>query len=430
MEQNVDQQEFRVCPRCGRATPADNPECVECGLRADELIAQAREEARTRRFINALIDRSNPFTYLFIGVNLGMFLLLWLAGGMDLMAADQRALVEFGAKENTAIHEQGEYWRFVTSIFLHIGFLHIFFNNYALWIIGQEIERLYGSARFVVLYLLTGVAGSVASFFYRPEAASAGASGAIFGLFGVLAVFAFRYRKEIPHIISRDIKRRVIPLIAINLGIGWLIPMIDNSAHVGGLLTGGVLALLVPYKRPEERQTGIVWRALQVACISLIALSFIAVYRAYDGPPLQTKNLIVRPAPRVIDYHNKMIRGLDAYKDSNHAFIEAGKKDEANPDLSRALAAVDKGLESLDGLEQMDPEPERYRTRLRDLLIRQKGLLERFAGERPKDLAKVVREENDLTEAYERLEKEYREWLPGYLAGYGLEQEKRPGTKE
>ena len=254
------------------------------------MIADAREEARTRRFINALINRSNPFTYLFIGVNLGMFLLLWLAGGMDMMAADQRALEGFGAKVNSRIYEQGEYWRFVTSIFLHIGFIHIFFNNYALWIIGQEIERLYGSARFVVLYLLTGIAGSIASFFYRPEAASAGASGAIFGLFGVLAVFAFRYRKEIPHIISRDIKRRVIPLIAINLGIGWLIPMIDNSAHVGGLVTGGVLALLVPYKRPEERRTGVVWRALEVACIAVIALSFIAVFRAYDGPPLQAKN--------------------------------------------------------------------------------------------------------------------------------------------
>jgi membrane associated rhomboid family serine protease len=346
-----------------------------------------------------------------------MFLLLWLAGGMDMMAADQRALEGFGAKVNSRIYEQGEYWRFVTSIFLHIGFIHIFFNNYALWIIGQEIERLYGSARFVVLYLLTGMAGSIASFFYRPEAASAGASGAIFGLFGVLAVFAFRYRKEIPHIISRDIKRRVIPLIAINLGIGWLIPMIDNSAHVGGLVTGGVLALLVPYKRPEERQTGVVWRALEIACIAVIALSFIAVFRAYDGPPLQAKNFMVRPSPRVIDYYNTMIKGLDAYRDSNHLFIEAGKKYETNPDLTRAIAAVDKGLESLDGMEPMDPEPERYKMRLRDLLARQKGLLERFASENPKDLARVVREENELTKSYEQFEKEYSEWLRGYLAG-------------
>lgn len=398
-----------------------------CGLRADESIANAREEARTRRFINALITRSNPFTYLFIGINLGMFLLLWLAGGMDMMAVDQRALEGFGAKENARIYGQGEYWRFVTSIFLHIGFIHIFFNNYALWIIGQEIERLYGSARFVVLYLLTGIAGSIASFFYRPEAASAGASGAIFGLFGVLAVFAFRYRKEIPHIISRDIKRRVIPLIAINLGIGWLIPMIDNSAHVGGLVTGGVLALIVPYKRPEERRTGVVWRALEVVCIVVIALSFIAVFRTYDGPPLQARNLMVRPAPRVVDYYNRMIKGLDAYRDSNHLFIEAGKKEEANPDLTRAIAAVDKGLESLNGMEPMDPEPERYRMRLRDLLVRQKGLLERFASENPKDLARVVREENELTESYALFEKEYREWLPGYLASNGLN---RPETKK
>lgn len=359
-----------------------------------------------------------------------MFLLLWLAGGMDMMTVDMRALIGFGAKQNARIYEQGEYWRFVTSIFLHIGFLHIFFNNYALWIIGQEIERLYGSARFVVLYLLTGIAGSVASFFYRPEAASAGASGAIFGLFGVLAVFAFRYRKEIPHIISRDIKRRVIPLIAINLGIGWLIPMIDNSAHVGGLLTGGVLALLIPYKRPQERQTGVVWRALEIVCLAVIALSFFAVFRTYDGPPLEAKNLTVRPSPRVVDYHNRMIRGLDAYKESNHSLVELWQKGEANPDLARALAAVDKGLESLDGMEPIDPEPESYRMRLRDLLGRQKGLLDRFAGEKPKDWTRAKREENELTQIFEQFTKEYVEWLPGYMAGYGIELKEEPKSEK
>ena len=122
----------------------------------------------------------------------------------------------------------------------------------------------------------------------------------------------------------------------------------------------------------------------------------------------------------MVNYYNRMIKGLDAYRDSNHLFIEAGKKEETNPDLTRAIAAVDKGLESLDGMEPMDPEPERYRMRLRDLLVRQKGLLERFASENPKDLARVVREENELTKSYEQFEKEYSEWLPGYLAGHGL----------
>jgi rhomboid protease GluP len=423
LEEIVSQQEFRDCPRCGRPTPAADPQCVHCGLRAEELIAAAREEARTRRFINALIKRSNPFTYLFIGMNLGMFLLLWLAGGMDLMVADYRALVAFGAKENALIDGQGQYWRFVTSIFLHIGFLHLFFNNYALWIIGQEIERLYGSARFIVLYLLTGIAGSVASYFYRPEGTSAGASGAIFGLFGVLATFAFRYRKEIPQVISRDIRRRVIPLIAINLGIGWFIPMIDNSAHIGGLLTGVLLALVIPYKRAQEKSTGILWRALQIIFLAVIAFSFISVFRAYNGPPLQTRNMLVRPGALAMNYFNRMNQGMDAFRDSYNSFKEILDKREATPDTTRAIAAIDSGLQSLDSLKPVEDEPERYRERLKDLLIKQKGVVERFTNEKPRNWSRAEREENELRESYAQFRKEYSTWLPGYLANYGLQLE-------
>src|SRR5205085_2352604 len=183
------------------------------------------------------------------------------------------------------------YWRLVTSIFIHIGFLHFLLNNYALWIIGQEIELLYGSARFVVLYLLTGLAGSLASYTFNPNAESAGASGAIFGLFGVMATFAFRYRKELPERLGSDIRRRILPVIAINLIFGFSMRIVDNAAHVGGLLAGVVLALVVPYKRPEERATAIVWRILQALCLAVMLVSFVAAFRSYDGPRLSAKNL-------------------------------------------------------------------------------------------------------------------------------------------
>lgn len=388
-----------------------------------------REEALTRRFVNALIKRSNPFAYLFIGMNLGMFALLWLAGGMGLMAADGEALVALGAKQNSLI-DQGQYWRFVTSMFLHIGFIHLFFNNYALWIIGQEIERLYGSARFVFIYLLTGLAGSVASYFYNPEATSAGASGAIFGLFGLLATFAFRYRKEIPHIISSQIKRQVIPLIAINLGIGLFIKMIDDSAHIGGLLTGVLLGLIVPYKRPEEKKTPILWRALQIICLAVIAFSFISVFRAYNGPPFQPKNLMLRPGPRVMDYFNRMNQGMDAMRDSVQAFIETSDKKEANPSLSDAIATVERAVESLDDLHPTEEEAEQYRQRLRDLLAKQKSILEKLANEKPERWSKVESEEIELIESYKPFREEYRAWLPGYLAKYGLQVKEQPAGEK
>jgi rhomboid protease GluP len=190
------------------------------------------EESREERFLRTIAARPTRLTYLFIGINLGLFVLMWLAGGMSVTGANHFALVGFGAKENSLIDNQGQYWRLVTSIFLHIGFLHLFFNNYALWIIGQEIEKLYGSARFAALYMLTGIAGSVASYYYYPNTTSAGASGAIFGLFGALATFAFRRQPDIPDFIRKSILRRVFPLIAINLVLSFSIKEIDKAAHI------------------------------------------------------------------------------------------------------------------------------------------------------------------------------------------------------
>jgi rhomboid protease GluP len=181
----------------------------------------------------------------------------------------------FGAKQNALIADQHQYWRLITSIFIHIGFIHLFLNNYALWIIGQEIEQIYGSARFVVLYLVTGIAGSLGSYIFNPEATSAGASGAIFGLFGVMATFAFKYRKEIPKTLSRDIMRRVLPIIAINLAFGFSVKIVDNAAHIGGLLAGIVLAFVIPYMRPDEKHTPMGWRIVQVICIALMLISFV-----------------------------------------------------------------------------------------------------------------------------------------------------------
>ncbi len=172
---------FRVCTNCGRLTPAERPDCAYCGTMSVEALAERQEAEREHRFLYALFMRSNPFVMIIIGVNAGVFLLEWMAGGMGGLSADPEVIRAFGAKDNALINQQHQYWRLVTAIFIHIGFLHFLLNNYALWIIGQEIERLYGSARFVVLYLLTGVVGSLASYTFNPNAQSAGASGAIFG---------------------------------------------------------------------------------------------------------------------------------------------------------------------------------------------------------------------------------------------------------
>src|SRR6185369_3505061 len=114
-----------------------------------EPAVQPREETTDVRFLRALFTRSSPFTMIFIGINVGVFVLMCLAGGIAVASVDPEVLRGFGAKQNDLIANHHEYWRLITSIFIHIGFIHLALNNYALWIIGQEIEQIYGSARFV-----------------------------------------------------------------------------------------------------------------------------------------------------------------------------------------------------------------------------------------------------------------------------------------
>ena len=208
------------------------------------------------------------------------------AGG----SGNEPTLMAFGVKSNPEI-VQGQWWRFVTPIFIHIGLLHLFFNSYALWIVGPQVEKLYGGARFVILYLLTGIAGVYGSYAYHPYTISAGASGAIFGLFGVLLVFGLRYRHSIPPFFKRAVGTGVLPVIVINLIIGFSIPAIDNSAHIGGLLAGALLAAVVPFQRPGE-ETNAGFRSIQIALLAMIAVCFYEVGMHYEGPRLSARNLV------------------------------------------------------------------------------------------------------------------------------------------
>jgi rhomboid protease GluP len=236
-------------------------------------------------FLHAVWSRRPLFTYIFLGANIAIFLLMALAGG----STNELTLMAFGVKSNPEI-ARGEWWRFITPIFIHIGMLHLFFNSYALWIVGPQVEKLYGAARFVILYVLTGVAGVYASYFYHPQSVSAGASGAIFGLFGVLLVFGVRYRNSIPPFFKRAVGTGVLPVIVINLIIGFTIPAIDNSAHIGGLLAGAALAALVPFQKPGAETPGI-FRTVQMVLLAAIVVSFYAVAKNYDGPHLSVRNL-------------------------------------------------------------------------------------------------------------------------------------------
>ncbi|MDY7040047.1 MAG: rhomboid family intramembrane serine protease [Chloroflexota bacterium] len=177
-------------------------------------------------------------TWVLLAVNVGVWLLMTALGGSERLDV----LIAFGAKFNPLIVE-GQVWRLLTSIFLHIGVVHLFFNSYALFRLGMDVERVFGSGRFLILYLLAGVSGSLLSFAFNPHL-SAGASGAIFGLIGATGAHLFRHREAF----GRRGQRRLWDVIGVafyNLAFGFITPGIDNLGHLGGLVSGVLLGWLL-----------------------------------------------------------------------------------------------------------------------------------------------------------------------------------------
>lgn len=284
---NPTTRNFRVCQSCGQITPAQTPACVHCGARALADFAEVLEARREERFIRSFLLRATPVTYAIFGFNLVLYVLMAAVSGgflRHLIApANELVLIAFGAKTN-ALLTQGNWFRLVTPIFIHIGLLHIASNSWALWVVGPQVEKLYGSARFALIYLLSGMGGVLGSYFNPLSTRdswipSAGASGALFGLFGVLAVFGFKYRAELPQIFRRAFGSGVLPVILLNLYIGFTFRFIDNAAHIGGLLTGAALALLIPYIKPGAERTSRFGLALLALCVLVVAYCFMQAWR-------------------------------------------------------------------------------------------------------------------------------------------------------
>jgi membrane associated rhomboid family serine protease len=416
----------RTCAFCGNLTPADRVDCIHCGMQSPELLTAQQEAVKKLRFVEAVFTRPFQFTVIFIGINVGIFALMWLTGGMSVMTADRDILVAFGAKVNPLIREQHQYWRLVTSMFVHIGLLHLAFNMYALWIIGQQIEQLYGAARFVLLYFACGLVGSLASLFFS-NAVSAGASGSIFGLFGVMAAFGFRYRKELPGGLGNEITRRVLPIIAINLIFGFSTKIVDNAAHLGGLLTGVALCLLIPYKRPEEKGGAVVWRVLQIICLTATLVSFVEAFRRYDGPRLSLANVTAKPGDKIARYYSGMREAANALGLAINDFNEilnnrSGSKDKEAASINRILNRIARGLQAAQNAPSLNSEADAYRQRLLNLLTEQKNILDNYAQHSsPSALNTAKAEETDLGQRFDQFIDEFQPWLIAFLKQQGYQ---------
>ena len=187
------------------------------------------------------------WVWAFFAVNVAIWLLMTLAGGSE----NGEVLIRFGANVAPLIVE-GEIWRLFTANFLHIGIVHLVFNSYALYVLGPEMEALFGSPRFVAIYLMSGLSGSIFSFGLHTDVAlSAGASTSIFGLVGALLAFFVRNRRHFGDVGRRRVSHYLFVAV-LNLYIGLSVRGIDNLGHIGGFAGGLTLGwLLCPFYTVE-----------------------------------------------------------------------------------------------------------------------------------------------------------------------------------
>ncbi len=223
-----------------------------------------------------------PGTFSLIAITLVVFLGQFLS--VELFQIDW--LLESGAKSGPEILS-GEIWRFITPIFLHVTVPHVLINMYSLYAIGPAVERFFGTARFVAVYLLCGIAGVILSLAFSPYP-SAGASGAIFGLLGSLGAFLYLHRGLFGRFGLIQL-RQIVLVALLNLGLG-LMPGIDNWGHMGGLLAGIALTFFLGPRfeavwtsgengRLVDRQPWSAVRVLFLAASGLIsALALVVVF--------------------------------------------------------------------------------------------------------------------------------------------------------
>jgi membrane associated rhomboid family serine protease len=219
---------------------------------------------------------------------------MWSAGNGDI----NRVALAFGEKNNALIRA-GQYWRFLTPLFLHGSLPHLLTNSISLIWLGAQMEQIYGSRRYFLIYMVAGIAGNIASFLFNPGP-SLGASGAIFGLVGAGLIFPLRFWGLVPKRARFQILSQLTIVTVVNLGIGFQYgSYIDNAAHVGGLLGGGLAALfLIPeaLERGPRRRWNEAWLSASIAAI-LLALGWAGVSQwrwgtqweaAHRLPPMMT----------------------------------------------------------------------------------------------------------------------------------------------
>ena len=265
----------KMCPACRALVDRNESVCPLCGERTT-----GAPRGGAPRILSHLLPGQAQYTTVLLTVNLLLFGLSLAAssrrtGGLDfrsLLGIDSYTLIRLGAKYGILI-AAGQWWRLITAVFLHGSLLHLIFNTAVLFDLGPTVEQIYGSHKYLVLYVVTGAAGYVLSYLMKPYGVSIGASGALFGLIGAMIAYGQRNRSSL----GDTVKSMYVRWAIYGLIFGVMVPGIDNYAHLGGLGAGYLFGTVVSDMPSFTRESILFWKVLSAVAALTVLFGFVMI---------------------------------------------------------------------------------------------------------------------------------------------------------
>jgi len=380
-----------MCQACRGLIAASVKTCPLCGRDSvPPALARSVADAGSTRF----------FTLLLITINVAVFIMMAAvdqsSNGHESSItgpASYPVLLDFGERSISLI-ARGQWWRLVTPIFIHLGVFHLLFNNMALFQIGPLIEESLGSQKFILVYLACGIVGNIGSYVFGIQ--GAGASGAIFGLIGLAAVYGYR----IGGTMGRSLMKQMLIWGAIGLVMGQALHF-DNVNHVGGLITGAALGFALSLEHPTSARLAFAWNSAAILSVALVAVSFAMVALHYGQSP--NRESLLRMSGRV----EQMRKAL------NDSF---NWKKGSGQEPAKIASTLRSAADDIRRLPRIDAHGDTLRDRFLDLAERRAKLFD-SADKDPDSIAKST--EEDFSQA-QALFEDYGNWQNTAAAEAGL----------
>jgi rhomboid protease GluP len=389
----AERKKLVMCQACRALVPASEKHCPMCG----------RESVPARTFLHASTG-GHFISIIILTINIALFVLMALvemrngAGAEAFMqSASGSVLGGIGALYPGAL-ANGEWWRLVTWNFLHIGLVHLLFNSIALYQVGPQVEEIFGSAKFIFIYLVTGVVAGLASMIISPSF-TAGASGALFGLIGLMAAYGYR----LGGVFGRALMKSMLIWAAFGFAIGMM-PGINNIAHGGGFVAGVALAFVIPAESTMTVNSARLWNAVMIACMLTVAASF-----AMAGRNFNRAQEIAADGRNVITL-SRQIQNAAQVSDESREAVTSKKDPQQIADRLRGAAR------DILSVPRIDDRSEEIKQQIADLLTKRADAFAAAAKD-PMALSRAVLAEWDSTE---RAFDAYVEWEDSVLSKYQL----------